>query len=64
MTIVEVSRIMFLVVNVQSGKVYGVFKDRAEARRRARRLLKRSVPVIIYERRAGRDGKGKPSVVR
>jgi len=63
MTIMEVSG-MFVVVNVQSGKVYGVFKNRAEARRRARRLLKRSVPVFIYERRAGRNGKGKPFVVR
>jgi hypothetical protein len=63
MSIMEVSG-MFVVVNIQSGKIYGVYKDRAEARRRARRLLKRSVPVIIYERRAGRDGKGKPSVVR
>lgn len=63
MTIMEVCG-MFVVVNIQSGKVYGVFKDRTEAKRRARRLLKRSVPVIIYERRVGRDGKGKPSVVR
>ena len=55
---------MYMVVNIQSGKIYGVYKDRAEAKRRARRLLKRSVPVIIYERRVGGDGKGKPSVVR
>lgn len=42
---------MYYVVNVQSGKVLRVFKNKSDAKRCVRRLIRRSVPVIIVERR-------------
>lgn len=37
----------YYVINVQTGRVYGVFRDKRIAKRLYRKLIKKSAPVII-----------------
>jgi len=42
---------MYYLVNVESGRLVRVFRRRSDAKRCARRLLKKKVPVVIVERK-------------